>query len=57
MSKAIIKPGRPEVRKDGELWCASLDHGTWVEFTHYDTWDLAMEHALWIGLNAGVWSL
>lgn len=58
MSEAIIRAGRPEVsRIEPGLWLVALDHGTWVESSYFGTWDGAMEHALWIGLNAGVWSL
>ena len=47
---------RPEVFK-GAMghWIASLDHGSWDEWTPFDTWELAVDHALWLGLTNGVW--
>lgn len=49
---------KPRVFKDASgHWQVELEHQNWVESTWFDTWDHAMEHALWIGLNAGVWEI
>lgn len=49
---------KPKVRREGEgLWLVELEHSTWTERGWYGTWERAMEHALWIGLNAGVWAI
>lgn len=47
---------KPVVYKYDDAWCAELDHISWQDTTDFDTWDKALDHALWLGLNAGVWS-
>lgn len=48
---------KPSVYWDGANWVAELDHISWQDWTPYDTWEKALEKALWLGLCAGVWSL
>ena len=54
MTKLILKP---EVYKcqDG-TWAARLDYISWEDISYYETWEDALEGALWKGLCAGVWS-
>lgn len=52
-SRVILKPS---VWKWDDHWVSELDHITWVDRTHFDDWDKALDHALWLGLCAGVWS-
>lgn len=53
-SQIILKP---DVYKYDDSWVAELDHISWIDRTEFDTWERALEHALWLGLNAGVWDL
>jgi hypothetical protein len=52
-SRVILKPS---VYRDGDRWVAELDHISWIDASDYDTWEAALNKALWLGLCAGVWS-
>lgn len=39
---------KPRVHWDGYYWVAQLDHGSWVESGDFDSWQAALEHALWL---------
>lgn len=36
-------------------WVAELDWISWTDTSYFDSWEDALEHALWLGQCAGVW--
>ena len=53
-SRVILKPSvyRYDEGYGGPSWVAELDHITWQDWTAFDTWEAALEHALWLGACA-----
>ena len=52
-SRVILKPSVYYYSAGAaEYWVAELDHISWVDRTDFDTWEQAMEHALWLGACA-----
>ena len=53
-SRVILKPSvyRYDEGYGGPSWVAELDHVTWQDRTAFDTWEEALEHALWLGACA-----
>lgn len=47
---------KPSVYWDGDAWVAELDYISWQEAKYFDHWEWALDHALWMGLYAGVWT-
>jgi hypothetical protein len=48
-SRVILKPS---VYKYDDHWVAELDHISWAEGMDFDTWEAALEHALWLNASA-----
>lgn len=53
-SRVILKPS---VYKYEDYWVSELDHISWVDRTDFNCWENAVDHALWLGLSAGVWAI
>lgn len=56
MSRVILKPTVYWSERYGGTWVAELDYISWQDTTYFDTWEKALDHALWLGFCEGVWS-
>lgn len=54
MTTLILKPKVYKSRTGA--WVAELDYISWSDWSYFETWERAYEHALWLGFTAGVWN-
>lgn len=43
---------KPTVYWHDNAWWAELAHPSWTDITPFDTWEDAIDHALWLGWRA-----